>query len=49
MIINLEDLKEGWSIEEWYRKQPYFSEERLNKIYEWQKAATHFYTIKEEA
>lgn len=22
-------------MEEWYRQQPYFSQERLQKIYEW--------------
>ena len=27
--------KHNADMEEWYRKQPYFSEERLQKIYEW--------------
>ena len=31
--------KHNSDMEEWYRKQDYFSEERLNKIYEWQKYA----------
>lgn len=30
-------------LESWYREQPYFSEERLNKIYEWQKIAFNKY------
>lgn len=27
--------KHNADMEEWYRQQPYFSEERLQKIYEW--------------
>lgn len=34
---NLNKYTKNWL--EWYKKQPYFSEERLNKIYEWIKYA----------
>lgn len=39
--INLS--KSNSSMEEWYKKQEYFSEERLSKIYEWQEHAYEKY------
>lgn len=35
MLRNYNSSKNVSDMLEWYRKQPYFSEERLNKIYEW--------------
>ena len=36
---NYNSSKQDKDLLEWYKKQPYFSEERLNKIYEWQEYA----------
>lgn len=33
--ININCSKQDSDMEEWYRKQDYFSEKRLNRIYEW--------------
>ena len=35
-------------LEDWYKQQPYYSEERLMKIYEWQKLAFELYGESEE-
>lgn len=34
-------------MEEWYQQQEYYSEERLNKIYEWQEYAKNKWNNKE--
>lgn len=38
--------KNNKNMEEWYREQSYFSEERLAKIYEWQKYSYNKYSEK---
>lgn len=47
MDIKLNSSKCNKDMEIWYRKQPFFSEERLNKIYEWVEYAKNKYSIKE--
>ena len=39
MLKNLNSSKHTKDMLEWYKEQPFFSEERLNKIYEWQEYA----------
>ena len=41
--------KQDKDLLEWYSKQPYFSQERLNKIYEWQEYAYNKWAIDTEA
>ena len=41
--------KNNKDLETWYRKQEYFSEERLEKIYKWQEFAKQEYEIQEVA
>ena len=38
--------KQAKEMEDWYRQQPYFSEERLSKIHEWQEYAYKKYAVK---
>lgn len=44
MLKNLNSSKNSSDMLSWYTKQPFYSEERLNKIYEWQKYAFEKYS-----
>ena len=44
MLRNLNSSKNANDMLEYYKQQPFFSEERLNKIYEWQEYARNKYS-----
>ena len=44
MKKNYNSSKQTQEMEEWYRKQPFFSEERLSRIYEWMEYASQKYS-----
>ena len=43
MYKNYNSSKKDKDLLEWYKEQPFFSEERLQKIYEWQEYAYNKY------
>ena len=48
MLKNLNSSKHTKDMLEWYKEQPFFSEERLNKIYEWQEYAKNKWDLENE-
>ena len=48
MLKNLNSSKHTKDMLEWYKQQPFFSEERLNKIYEWQEYAKNKWDLEDE-
>ena len=48
MLKNLNSSKHTKDMLEWYKEQPFFSEERLNKIYEWQEYAKNKWDLEDE-
>ena len=39
MLRNLNSSKKANDMLKWYMQQPFYSDERLNRIYEWEKYA----------